>query len=47
MLKDRLPALNEPETNPFADTEWQQDEEKLPPFMVVDEDEDDDTDIEL
>ena len=35
MLKDHLPALNEPEINPFASIEGPQDEEELPPFMVV------------
>ena len=45
MLKDQLPVLNEPEINPFAGIEGPENEEKLPPFMVVDEDEDDDIDI--
>ena len=47
MLKDQLPALNEPEINPFAGIEGPHDEEELPPFKVVDQDEDDDIDIEL
>ena len=47
LLKNQLLALNESEINPFAGIEGSQDEEELPPFMVVDEDEDDDIDIEL
>ena len=47
MLKDQLPALNEPKINPFEGIEGPQDEGEHPPFMVVDKDEDDDTEIEL
>ena len=47
MFKDQLPALNEPEINPFVGIEGPQDEEQLPLFMVVDEDEDNDIDIKL
>ena len=44
MLKDQLPALNEPKVNPFASMDGSQDEEELPLFMVV---EDDHIDIEF
>ena len=47
MLKDQLPALNEPETNPLVGIEGSRDEEEPPPFMIAGEDEDDDIDIEL
>ena len=47
MLNDQLPALNESEINQFAGIEGPQDEEELPPFMIADEDEDDNIDIEL
>ena len=47
MLKDQVLALNEPEKNPFTGIEGPRDEEELPAFMVVDEDEDDNIDNEL
>ena len=47
MLKDQLPAVNEPETNPLVGIEGSRDEEEPPPFMIAGEDEDDDIDIEL
>ena len=46
ILKDQLPTLNEPETNPFTVIEGQS-EEEVPSFILVDEDEEGDADIEI
>ena len=46
VLKDQLPTLNEPETNPFTVIEGQS-EEEVPSFILVDEDEEGDVDRNL